>query len=900
MPPWRGEDRGRVRRTGIPADAAALLVLSACPVWAQAPGKEIRAVRSEGRAPVVDGRLAEEAWAGAPVVTAFLQRQPVEDAPAGERTEVRFLYDDQALYVGARMFSRDPARIRSPLSRRDNATQAEYLLVSLDTYLDRRTAYTFGVTAAGTRLDWYHPSDDEDDTDSSFDPVWQAEVHHDSLGWTAEMRIPFSQLRFVTHPESRWGVNVMRRNPVTQEESYWMLVPTTGTGWASHFGILAGIGAIRATRRVEVTPYVAGDANFTADPGTGNPFDDGSRLSARLGGDVKMGLGSNLTVEGTVNPDFGQVEADPAEVNLTAYETSFSEKRPFFIEGSQLFAAGGAEAGGERQYFYSRRIGAAARDEVVDALIEERIGGYTYLDRPRLSTILGAAKLTGRLPSGLSLGALAAVTDEEHARTFGEDVGDFGRVRVAPRTGYAVLRAQQEFGGSGSTAGVSLVGLHRDLAAGEPLAALLHRTAYSGGADWNLRFRGGEYRVQGTLGFSHVAGDSLAILRAQLSSARYFQRPDAPPARLDPSRTSLSGIASSLGVSRDAGSHWLWSVNASTISPGLELNDAGFQNVADELWGQADLRYRETRPRGIFRNYQLLAATENQWNFEGVNTYRALKGEARATLRSYWRTVLLAYLVSPALSNDLTRGGPLMRTARGWTSILLLQSPPAAVTGFTGRLDVGASEDGRELMMVSGGVTVHPSPRWEVSASPTYYRETNPRQYVGVLPGGTAATFGRRYLFSFIDQTTVSTQLRLNYTLTPDLSLEVYAEPFAASGRFYDFGELAAARSGHLRTYGTDGTTIRQAGEQGPYTVTDGSSAFTLPFRDFNVRSFRSNAVLRWEWRPGSTLFVVWQQDRFASEGVGSRVGLGDLARSVEEAGDNFLVLKATYWIQVR
>ncbi len=890
-----------MRRATVAAAVAALLLVGAGPLRAQAsPGGAVRAVHSEGRSPVLDGRLTEEAWAAAPALTDLRQRQPVEGAPAGERTEVRFLYDDEALYVGARMHSLDPARIRAPLSRRDNATQAEYLLVSLDTYLDRRTAYTFGVTAAGTRLDWYHPSDDEADTDASFDPVWQAAVRHDSAGWTAEMRIPFSQLRFVTRPGQRWGVNVMRRNPVTQENSYWALVPTTGTGWASRFGTLEGIDAVRPTRRVEVMPYIAGGGDFTAAPGTGNPFDDGSRLSVRTGGDLKMGLGSNLTVEGTVNPDFGQVEADPAEVNLTAFESSFSEKRLFFIEGSQLLGAGGAVAGGERQHFYSRRIGAAARDEVVDALVEERIGPYSYLDRPRVATILGAAKLTGRLPSGLSLGALAALTDEEHARTFDGDGGDFGRVRVAPRTGYGVLRAQQEFGGSGSTAGVSLVATRRDLPAGAPLAALLAREAYSGGADWSLRFRGGEYQVQGTLGFSHVEGDSLAILRTQLASARYFQRPDASPVRLDPSRTSLSGFAGSLGVSRNAGSHWLWGATASTISPGLELNDAGFQNVADEIWGQADLRYRETRPRGAFRSYQLRAGTENQWNFEGVNTYRALSGEARATWQSYWRTVVLGYLYLPALNNDLTRGGPLMRTGRGWRTVMHVQGPPAAVTGIIGRLDLGGSDLGQELVVASGGVTLHPSPRWELSASPTFYRETNPRQYVGVRAGGSAATFGSRYVFSFIDRTTLSTQLRLNYTLKPDLSLELYAEPFAASGRYHDFGELEAARSRRLRTYGTDGTTILQAEERGPYTVTDGSSAFTLPFRDFNVRSFRSNAVLRWEWRPGSTFFMVWQQDRFASEALGSPVGPGDLARSVEASGDNFLVLKATYWIPVR
>ncbi len=357
--------------------------------------KQAQAVRIQGRAPTVDGKLDDAAWSAAPALTGLVQKLPAEGAPASEATEVRFAYDDDALYVGARMFSRDPAGIQAPVSRRDNGEQAERLLVSLDTYLDRRTAYTFGVTASGVRLDWFHPSDSEG-SDASFEPVWMARTRRDSLGWTAEMRIPFSQLRFSRADVQTWGVNVTRRIPSTNEDQYWAMVPASATGWASRFGDLAGITGIRQTRRVEFTPYVASGADFTSSPGEGNPFDDGSQASVRVGGDVKMGLGPNLTLGATINPDFGQVELDPAEVNLSAFETFFGERRPFFTEGSQLLSVG--------NFFYSRRIGAPPRSAAVFGLADRVAGDYTYLDVPPTSTNLGAAKLTGRLPSKTSIG----------------------------------------------------------------------------------------------------------------------------------------------------------------------------------------------------------------------------------------------------------------------------------------------------------------------------------------------------------------------------------------------------------------------------------------------------------------------------------------------------------------
>jgi hypothetical protein len=865
---------------------AALLLLPAAAHAQAAPDtaaqKEARAVRLVGAAPQIDGRLDDAAWSAAPALEGLVQKLPDEGRPATERTEVRFIYDDEALYVGARMYSRNPASIQAPVSRRDNGDQAERILVSLDTYHDRRTAYTFGVTAAGVRLDWFHPSDNAGDTDASFDPVWRARVQHDSLGWTAEMRIPFSQLRFARGGAQTWGLNVARRIASTNEDDYWVLVPARETGWASRFGRLAGIEGVRPTRRVELMPYVASGVDLTSSPGADNPFNDGSEAQVRAGADLKMGLGPNLTLEATANPDFGQVELDPAEVNLTVFETFFSERRPFFTEGSQLLSAG--------NYFYTRRIGAPPRAAAVYGLA----GDYTYLDAPRTSRILGAAKVTGRLPSRTSVGVLAAATDRGRVHTFRADSGTLRDFVAAPRSAYAVARVQQEVGAGGSTVGAVVTGVQRDLDDGEPLAAYLTRGAYTGGVDGNLRFRGGEYVLSADAGFSHVEGDARAVLLAQRAPVRYFQRPDAEYVELDPSRTSLSGARAGVALSRNSGTHWLWSVDAGARSPGFELNDAGAMGFTDRLTLNGSLTFRETRPRGGLRSYSATVGNENGWNFGGVRTWGSVTGSASATLRNFWRASFTGWVDLRSQDQTATRGGPLLGNGRSWMAVGGLGNPTSARTRLRAQAEVGGGEQGREWVRLFTGVSLRPGPRWQLTAEPSWRRWTTARQYVAARPGGPESTFGTRYVFARVDRSELVARLRLNYLFTPDLSLEVYAEPYAASGRFHGFGELPAARSRDLREYGTLERT-----ETG-YRATDGGATFNLPRGDFNVHSFRSNAVARWEWRPGSTLFLVWQQNRFDESSDGRLVGPADLGRTLGTAGDNLLALKVTYWIPLR
>jgi hypothetical protein len=443
-----------------------------------------------------------------------------------------------------------------------------------------------------------------------------------------------------------------------------------------------------------------------------------------------------------------------------------------------------------------------------------------------------------------------------------------------------------------------LTGVRRDL--DDPgLAALLARQAVTGAADWNLRFREGEYRSTGYVGFSHVTGAPAAILALQRSSARYYQRPDAGHVEVDPARASLSGWTAGADVARESGEHWLWNLLVTAESPGLELNDTGRLSSADDVFGLANLRYRETKPAGPLQSWQVGLSSENSWNLDGDRTFSALRTDGVLTFRNFWQANLTGWVDFRSVSDDLTRGGPLAGTGRAWVTIASLANSFSASTRWRARVYWGEDELGERTYRLSGGISYRPAPRWQISIDPNYLSSINPRQYVTTLDGGRPETFGSRYLFAFVDQTTLLAQIRLDYTITPDMTLELYAEPFAASGRFYDFGELAAPRSRSLRVYGKEaGTTIDAHGD-GVYRATDGDQEIAFERPDFNVRSFRSNLVLRWEWVRGSTLFLVWQQDRSSSTLAGNHVGPGDLWSTFDAPGDQFFAVKATYWIPI-
>ena len=847
--------------------------------------KRVRAMRLRGSSITLDGRLDEPAWAQASWISDFLQKLPHEGAPPSDSMRIAILYNDDALYVGARMFSRDPSKIQAPLSRRDNTSQAEHLWVSFDSYHDRRTAYSFGVTASGVRMDWYHASDSEHDLNMGFDPVWAAKVNIDALGWTAEMRIPFSQLRFTDQPVQVWGFNADHWNPATSEDVFWIPVPSNRNGWSSFMGELVGIEGIKPTRRLEVMPYGAADSRLLSEVHPRDPFNNRVNFAGRVGADVKMGLGPNITLDGTVNPDFGQVEADPAFVNLSGFEQFFEERRPFFTEGDQLLRGSGPS------YFYSRRIGARPSCNA----------SGDFVDCPHNATILGAAKVTGRLATGMSLGALAAVTSRESARIFDSTTNRFGRVELVPPAGYGVLRVQQELGASKSVIGVTLTTVQRGV--DRLLAPSYTKHAYAGGADWVLRWDRGAYELRGWAGFSHLRGDTADINRVQRSPVHYFQRPDAGYLTYDPARTTFTGSVASLWFRKTKG-NWLYDLQYGWESPAYDPNDAGRLGNADGRIGFAGLIYRQTKPGAWFQSYTANVNAQTEYDFGGTRQYLFTELYGEATFKNFWNLSSYIDYQPRAFDHSATRGGPAIATPRGWNWVVRLQNNFGAKNGWVGRVYYGEDELGGQTYRLSGGISIQPSSRLQFSATPNYVRYILPRQWVTTFDTSThgpAATYGSRYVFAQIDQPTFLMELRANYTIGPDLTLELYGEPFAASGRYYGLGELTRPRTLDLRRYGTAGTTIaRDAG--GNYTVTDngGADTLTIPNPDFHSLSFHSNAVLRWEWRPGSTLYLVWAQNRSGSQPRVRGVGFGDLVDSFGANGDNFFALKVSYWIPVK
>lgn len=844
--------------------------------------RKVKALPLKGKTIQLDGKLEESVWTKAKYTSGFVQRSPNEGSQATEKTRIAFYYSKEALYIGARMYSPNPSKIHTQLSRRDDLGNGERIIIALDTYLDRRTSRSFAVSASGVRADYFQPRDEISyhSRDYSYDPVWTAKSNIDSLGWTAEMRIPFTQLRFKNRKKQVWGLDINRYLPHKNEDDYWVMIPQDSTGWASHFGLLTNINEVVPQQRLEFRPYIAGDALLKGDVDPQNPFKNKLNWRGRIGGNVKVGLGPNMTLNGTVNPDFGQVEADPAQVNLSAYETFFEEKRPFFTEGQQIF-----DVLHDGSYFYSRRIGASPSIHP-DA---------DFVDEASNTSIIGASKVTGRTPSGLTIGALAALTANETAKTYDLSTGQMHKVRVEPLTGYSVLRLQQEFGPNSSTVGGILTGVYRNLHEGTQLSAELDRSAVTGGTDWNLRFQGGKYKLSGDAGFSHVAGSQQAITNLQKSSARYYQRPDATYLSLDSTRTSLSGFRGSLRFSKNSGKHWLWDVSGSTKSPGFELNDTGILFSTDEIRSGAELTYRENTPSSWYQSYHTGIEVDSKWNYGGIRTGSQIQLDGNIEWINFWSTYLSLEYNLRSLDDHLTRGGPLMGSARRWELRSHFSTNRSDNVYGELSLDYNWNEFGSWRYRIHPSVQVQTGGSWGYSIEPEFSRRTETRQYITTLSNGPTATYGKRYVFSSIDRTTLSMQFRLNYAFSPDLTLELYAEPFVASGNYYHPGELPQPRSYKLDYYNVQGKT-----QDGDFIVRDGNDRFQVSDDDFLVTSFRSNIVLRYQWRRGSTFYLVWQQDRFAEQELNRFVKPGDLVDSVGQTGDNLIAIKFTYWFSVK
>jgi hypothetical protein len=838
----------------------------------------------------IDGHLDEEAWSAAMPITSFTQMEPNEGAQPTQRTEVRILIGGDALYVGARMYETDPSRIRARLARRDESVDGDVVAIYLDSRHDHLSAYYFRVTAGGAMRDAV--VNERGGLDLSWDAVWDAAVTVDSLGWIAEMRIPLSQLPYTREGEGVWGLQIDRYRWNDQERSVFAYTPRTETQGPPRYGHLRGLGELPAPTRIELVPYVTarGEHLAVADD---NPFRSGRDLFANAGVDLRYRVTPGLTLNATVNPDFGQVEVDPAVVNLSAYETFLPERRPFFVEGRQLFTFASNRSfntSSTPTLFFSRRIGRPP---------QRFVSGMQHVEAPDQSTIAAATKLTGRTGGGWSLGLLQALTLKESAEFVATDDAR-GSLPVEPMTNYLVGRVRREMAGGSTVVGGFTSGVHRDLN-DDVLTDLLRRSAYVGGVDLNHSWDNRRWALDAALAMSRVEGSESAMSLTQRSSARYFQRPDASSFSFDPGQTSLQGHYGQLSLARTSGEHWLGSVTYQETSPGFEVNDLGFQAHADRRAFSTAVGRQETRPNSWSRNHVFAVFTNHSWNHDGDALSANYSVLAEVSMLNFWRFELRGTYIDEVFNDRLTRGGPLTLRPRGFEAGINVSSDPRnPVQGFFwsnySRNDAGAARTSAGLSL-----SYQPSPTVRLMLEPNLTIDHNPAQYVFAAGDPLmSATYDRRYIFADLEQRELALVTRVDWTFSPRMSLQVFLQPLVASGAFSGFKELAAPRTFDFNEYGVDVGTIDRT--NGVYTIdpdgdagTDNALVFGDP--DFNFRSLRGNAVLRWEYRPGSTLFFVWQQRRSGSESFGDFNFGRDYGAIFSAKPENVFAIKATYWI---
>ena len=824
-------------------------------VAAPQPASTTRATAVRAAVPVViDGRDDDEVWRIAQPITQFREFQPKEDGDPRFPTEARVAYDDRYFYVFIRAFDPHPDSILKLLARRDVRAATDQLKIMVDSYHDRRSGFEFAVNPAGVKRDYAMYNDAQED--DAWDAVWDVGTQVDSLGWTAEFRVPLSQLRYVPRATNTFGFAVWRDIQRYSERVSWPVYRGSQAGISSQLGELTGLDGLPSPRRPEIAPYVVTKNVSVVSAGA---FDRSQKVTG--GADLKYGLTPSLTLDATINPDFGQVEADPAVLNLTAFETFFQERRPFFVQGAGIFrfdvncsAVNDCNTG--EGLFYSRRIGRAPQLDYGDP------------NPPTATTIDGAAKLTGRLPGGQTVGLLDAVT--------GREVGSLDRT-MEPTTNYAAVRAQQDFRNGESGIGAMGTAVNRDL--DQWTEGSLHRSAYVGAVDFRHRFFGRRYQISGSLDLSRVAGTPSAIAATQQDPVHYYQRPGAGVS-YDSTRTSLAGDAEELKFGKVGGGITRFETSYQRRSQGFEVNDLGFLLQADQQSWNTWFAFQSRHPSSF---YQTAFWNFNWWQFwtaAGTAVERAANTNVHAQLNNRWWVhggVTAGQLGATFCDRDCTRGGPAVRVdpyLSAWGEVDGDERP--AFTPYVWfnyrRGDVGRSERFNGNVQVA--FRVASQFRTSLTLSATHnVKDVQPH---GVITDPTPP-FATHYTFAHLNQKEVSLTGRVDYTLSTTLTLQLYAQPFVSKGTFSDVRELA------------DPNAAAFDDRYQPYpAASDG----------FNKKAFNSTAVLRWEYRPGSALFLVWTQGRQHRDGAeGPRSMGGDFRDLFDLHPENTFLVKASYWI---
>jgi hypothetical protein len=845
--------------------------------------------RVNGKVPEIDGTLDDDSWKTVEWGNNFTQRQPYEGKPPTFQTAFKILYDDNNVYIGIRAFDKDPDKIVKRLARRDEI-EGDMVEVTLDSYNDKLTGFQFTVNAAGVKSDAIITNDNSPDL--TWDPIWYVKTKVDSLGWTAEMRIPLNQLRFSKIADQTWGLQVWRNIYRIQEQSTWKSIPREASGWVSLFGELNGIRNLVPKKEIEVIPYVVAKSDRYPKE-EGNPFADGKDNTMSAGVDGKVGITNDFTVNYTINPDFGQVEADPSEVNLSAYETFFAEKRPFFIEGKNIFdfkPTMGDGPNSSDNLFYSRRIGRSPH-------LEPDLMDNEYAKVPEQANIIGAFKLSGKTRNGWSVGALESFTQKEIAEIDLENVRR--KQTVEPFTNYSAASLQKDIDKGNTVIGTMFTATNRSIT--DTSVNFLPTSAYTGGINYIRNFQHKNYYFRFNGIFSLEKGSKEAITNLQESPVRYFQRPDTKGPRLDSSLTSLAGHGGTLEFAKTGKGHLRYITWLTWRSPGLELNDVGYMRQADIIQQVLWVGYQIWEPFSIFRSLNL---GTNQWsgfNFAGENLYKGGNININANFKNFW-------FFGTGVNRDGTNlevtnlwGGPALITPGGWSHWVSVNTDYRKKIQFSANSSLYWGDlNSQSSSNYNLGITFKPTNATSISLVPSYSSGETQLQHVDNVDVGNQT----RYVMASLRQESFGASIRLNLSLSPDLSFQYYGQPFIFSGKYTNFKNITNPRADQYtdRFHTYDASELKYNGQDRTYSVdenADGITDYSFDNPDFNFFQFKSNLVLRWEYRPGSSVYLVWSQGRTGDDDNGMFHFSHDMNQLFQIHPQNIFLLKISYRISV-
>lgn len=820
------------------------------------------ATRIEKR-PKIDGKLNESCWESGIWSGGFTQQIPNQGKQPSQQTEIKLLYDDNNLYVGFKCFDKGPGNIRPILSRRDEMA-GDIAGIAIDSYNDKQTAYEFNVSAAGQKIDLVHLG--AYNWDFNWDAVWDGKALVNDSIWTSEIQIPFSQLRFAPGDQQVWGIHIWRWIDRYNEESQWKLIPIDAPAMVYLFGELRGIEGIKPKTNYEFLPYV----NTRFSPNT----DLENKTTYGVGLNGKVGLNSGFTLDYAINPDFGQVESDPAVLNLTSYEVFNEEKRPFFLEGNTILDF----SIDDDMLFYSRRIGHAP------SYFPDLNDNQTISISDNVP-IISALKLTGKTKDGLSVGVVQSLTAKENATIYGN--GSNSKVTVEPFTSFMVGRIKQDFDKGNTILGGMLTSTLRDI--NDTHLQKLSNSALSGGIDFQHNWKNKKYFVDFKGFFSNINGDTTAIKVLQTSPVHYYQRTDAGHIEYDSERTSMSGWGGSLqGGKRSGKLRVVGTLN--WRSPGVDLNDVGYLYQADVIKEIVNVTYKVSQPKGIIRSYYVEAEQEHDWSFGGETTLDRFKLHGYTQFKNLWSVHLNLKANLNFFDTRELRGGPKLfkdNCLQDYELFIQSNQVKDLFVGFGPRFKF-FSDDISKTTYFTALVRWQLSDRFSITSRTIFDNTTDHHEYIR----------NTKYIVGTIDRNTISSTLRFEYFISPEISLQYYGNPYASNGKFENFRKVADADNKALNLrYNNLQSTLQP--DNYYQLAKNGVPVSRIKNPDFNYHEFSSNMVGRWEFRPGSTLYLVWTNTRSEYADQYDQSILKSFGNIWNVKSQNVFMVKFSYWFSL-